>query len=97
MVQTTTVSQLKTSLSAYLRRVKSGEEVVVTEHGRPIARLLPLASAASVPEHVRDLEAQGLLKRGRKPLPADFWDLPRPADPQGAVREAVVREREESR
>ena len=40
-MRTTTVSQLKMSLSAYLRQVKAGEEVVVTEHGRPIARLLP--------------------------------------------------------
>ena len=53
------VSQLKTSLSTYLRHVKTGEEVVITEHGRPIARLLPLASAAPVPEHVRNLEARG--------------------------------------
>ena len=95
-MQTTTVSQLKMSLSAYLRQVKAGEEVVITEHGRPIARLLPLASPSSVAEHVRDLEAQGLLKRGQKPLPADFWDLPRPADPQGAVRAAVMRERGEN-
>ena len=57
-MQTTTVSQLKMSLTAYLRHVKAGEEVVITEYGRPIARLLPLSSAASVPEHVRDLEAR---------------------------------------
>ena len=95
-MQTTTVSQLKMSLSVYLSQVKAGEEVIITEHGRPIARLLPLASAASLAEHVRDLEAQGLLKRGRKPLPADFWDLPRPMDPHGAVQAAVVRERSEN-
>ena len=95
-MQTTTVSQLKMSLSAYLRQVKAGEEVVITEHGRPIARLLPLASPASLLEHVRDLETKGLLKRGEKSLPVDFWDLPRPSDPQGAVRSAVAREREES-
>ena len=93
-MQTATVSQLKMSLSAYLRKVKAGEEVVITERGRPIARLLPLASTAALLEHVRDLEAQGLLKRGQKPLPPDFWDLPRPADPQGTVRAAVERERE---
>lgn len=95
-MQTATVSQVKMSLSAYLRKVKAGEEVVITEHGLPIARLLPLPSAASVPEHVRDMEARGLLKRGRKPLPADFWDMPRPADPQGAVRAAALHERDES-
>ena len=94
-MRTTTVSRLKASLSAYLRHVKAGEEVVITEHGRPVARLLPLASPESVPEHLRDLEAQGLLKRGRTPLPADFWDLPRPADPGASVRAAVAHEREE--
>ena len=83
-------------LSAYLRQVKAGEEIVITERGRPIARLLPLPSDASLPEHVRDLETTGLLKRGQKPLPAGFWDLPRPADPKGAVQSAALRERDES-
>ena len=96
-MRTTTVSQLKMSLSAFLRRVKAGEEVVVTEHGRPIARLLPLTGPSALPEHLRELEAQRLLKRGTKPLPADFWDLPRPADPKGSVRAALIREREEGR
>ena len=31
--------ELKNQLSAYLERVKAGEEIMVTEHGRPIARL----------------------------------------------------------
>ena len=55
--------------------------------GRPIARV-PL------PAHLRVMEQKGLLKRGKQPLPADFWDLPRPADPQAAVRSTVLRERE---
>ena len=42
-MQTATVSQLKVSLSAYLRQVKAGEELVITERGRPIARLQPLS------------------------------------------------------
>ena len=93
-MRTITVSQLKMSLSACLRQVKAGEELVITERGRPIARLLPL-NAAPLPEHLRDLEAKGLLKRGEKPLPMDFWDLPRPADPQAAVLSALLCEREE--
>ena len=56
-------------------------------HGRPIA-------PAPLPKHLRDLEKKGLLKRGKQPLPADFWGLPRPADPQAAVRSTVLRERE---
>ncbi len=33
------VRELKNQLSSYLDRVKQGEEITVTEHGRPIARL----------------------------------------------------------
>ena len=96
-METTTVSQLKTALSAYLRRVKTGEEVLITEHGRPIARLLPIGNPVTLSVHLQDMEQKGLLKRGEKTLPADFWNLPRPADPQGAVRSAVLSEREEGR
>ncbi len=94
-MQTTTVSQLKMSISAYLRRVKAGEEVLITDHGRPVARLLPVADLASLPEHLVDMEKKGLLKRAEKSLPEDFWELPRPMDSQAAVRSAVLQEREE--
>jgi prevent-host-death family protein len=38
------VRDLKNRLSAHLDRVKAGEEIIVTEHGRPIARLSPLGA-----------------------------------------------------
>jgi prevent-host-death family protein len=34
------VRELKDHLSAYLRRVQQGEELVITSHGRPVGRLL---------------------------------------------------------
>ena len=52
------------------------------------------AERVPLPEHLRDMEKKGLLRRGKQPLPADFWDLPRPADPQAAVRSTVLRERD---
>ena len=39
---TTSVVQLKSRLSEYLRRVKAGGELVITERGVPVARLMPL-------------------------------------------------------
>ena len=96
-MQTATVSQLKVSLSAYLRQVKAGEELVITERGRPIARLQPLSSSMPLPEHLKGMEEKGLLKRGEKPLPSDFWDIPRPSDPQSAVLSGILRKREEGR
>lgn len=35
------VRELKSRLSEYLRKVAAGEEVVVTSHGKEVARLVP--------------------------------------------------------
>jgi prevent-host-death family protein len=35
------VRDLKTHLSAYLRRVKEGEQVIITDHGEPCAVIQP--------------------------------------------------------
>jgi prevent-host-death family protein len=94
-MKTTSVSKLKASLSEYLKSVKAGEEVLVTERGRPIAKLCPMSHSDLLPEHLTEMERQGLLKRGVGKLPKNFWDLPRPKDPKGLVRKAVLQEREE--
>jgi len=36
------VRELKDHLSEYLNRASAGEDVIVTSHGKPIARLAPL-------------------------------------------------------
>lgn len=38
------VRELKNHLSGYLDRVKAGEEITITEHGRPIARLTSVSA-----------------------------------------------------
>ena len=63
---TTTVAELKRSISACLRQVKAGEELLITEHGRPVARLLPVKDLASLPDSLLDMEKRGLLKRPEK-------------------------------
>jgi prevent-host-death family protein len=94
-MKTTTVSKLKASLSEYLRSVKAGEEILITERGRPIAKLTPAESSTLLPDHLVAMEKQGLIKLGSGKLPKGFWDLPRPKDPKGLVLKAVLREREE--
>lgn len=37
--------EAKTHLSALLDRVERGEEILITKHGRPVARLAPVAAA----------------------------------------------------
>lgn len=36
------VRELRQNLSRYLDRVKAGEDLTVTERGRPVARLIPV-------------------------------------------------------
>ena len=96
-MKTATVSKLKASLSGYLMRVKAGDEVIVTERGKPIAKLVPIAQSGAIPEHLREMEKQGLISVGTGKLPKGFWNLPRPKDPKGLVLKAVLEEREDGR
>ncbi len=92
------VTELKASLSRYLAGVKVGEEVVVTERGRPIARIVPLKRPRDDEEQrLRQMEGQGLVRTGSGKLPKGFWDAPRPKDPTGEVRKALLEERREGR
>lgn len=94
-MQTAAVAQLKSQLSRYLRRVRTGEEVIVTERGVPIARLVPIDRHGAGLDGLRDLERQGLVRLGSGRLPDRFWKLPRGRDPRGLVRRAVIGERAE--
>lgn len=46
MADTVGVRALRQNLSRYLDRVKEGENLVVTERGRVVARLIPAGGAA---------------------------------------------------
>jgi len=93
------VSEVKAGLSKYLARVKRGEEVVITERGRPVAKLVPIPPDAD-PEmaRMRDLERRGIVTiPGTGLLPPEFWEMPMPEDPGDGVLKALLEEREEGR
>ena len=98
-MKTAAVSRLKASLSEYLLKVKSGEEVVVTDRGKPIAKIIPIkrGEAGEMPPHLLTLEKAGLARIGRKTLPANFWDMPRPRDKKGQALSNLIKEREVGR
>ena len=57
------VRELRDHLSRYLDRVRDGDEVVVTDRGRAIARVVPVGS-----ERVLDrLIAEGIVTPARRP------------------------------
>jgi prevent-host-death family protein len=97
-MKSATVSKLKATLSEFLARVKAGEEVIVTERGRPIAKIVPIPRSGSADSaHLLDLARAGLVRIGSGKLPEGFWKLPRPKDKQGAALKALLEERAEGR
>ena len=85
------IAELKAGFSEYLARVKAGEEVLITEHGRPIARIVPLAAAET--PGIEELVRAGILRAPDRPFGDDVFRLPRPRDSRAAVRAALDAER----
>ena len=100
-----TISEVKNGMSAYLRRVKSGESVLVLEHRTPVARIVPVGLGAgdgkeadSVAEDAKlaRLERTGIVARLGSGSPLDVLGSPLPSG--AGVLEALLDERsEESR
>jgi len=97
-MKTAAISELKASLSEYLSRVKAGEEVLIMDRGKPVARIIPLRrERTDIPASLLGLERAGKVRIGTGLLPAEFWTLPRPQDKKGRALGELMREREEGR
>ena len=94
---TAAISELKARLSEYLNKVKAGAEVLITDRGIPVARIVPVRRAKDVRHSLAKMEKEGLIKLGSGKLPKDFWTMPRPEDPHGLVLRALLEERGEGR
>ena len=100
-----TISEVKDGMSAYLRRVKAGESVLVMERKTPIARIVPVGLDSQggregdrVDEEAKlaRLEQAGVLVRRGSGSPLDV--LGQPLRAGAGVLEALLDERsEESR
>jgi prevent-host-death family protein len=84
-MRTVKISDLKARLSAHLQFVRDGEELLVCDRNKPVARIVP-CSAEDEPERERRLIARGImtppLKRRRSPV---SWP-----DPPGNISDEVM-------
>ena len=53
------IREFKTHLSSYMRQVKDGATLVITEHGKPVGRVIPVA--LSLEEQMQELIEAGLV------------------------------------
>lgn len=84
------IGTLKNELSAYLRYVREGGEVIVRDRDVPVARILPFRSANISDEDAR-LAAAGVLKLPEEEMNWEaFWKLPTGDVPREAAIEAAI-------
>lgn len=98
-MKSVSVSKLKASLSQYLAAVKAGEEVLVTERRKPIARLVPVTLPLDDRQRLAEMARQGRIRLAERPLTSErlheIWKMPMPEDPEGLVLKGLLEEREE--
>jgi prevent-host-death family protein len=84
------IRELKSTLSECVREVRAGRTIVVTDHGQPVARIIP--EAVSLQERIDALRKAGAIRWSGRRL--------RQATPGGKVRgtrtvaELIVEDRE---
>jgi prevent-host-death family protein len=80
------IRELKDQLSRYVQMVRSGGEVIVTDHGRAVARLVPVDERAGV---LDELVARGEASAPRRARRR----TPRPLTAKGSVSDLVTHQR----
>jgi len=94
-MRTVNVTELQTNLIAWLERVRAGEEVLVSDLDRPIARLLPVEISDEVEAVELEMAAAGLVRLPTEELPESFWEMEAPVVPMEDIVAAVRAERDE--
>lgn len=79
------VRELRNNLSRYLDRIQQGEELVVTDRGRAIARLLPVTGERRIDRLIREGKVT--------PTTTAQRTLPKKVKAKGSVSELVSEQR----
>jgi prevent-host-death family protein len=88
------VRELKDHLSEYLNRASGGEEIVVTSHGKPVARLAPLAAETGEDDALARLRAQPWIRPGKGGKPAGLKNAIRLRGTGPSAADIVLEDRE---
>jgi len=85
--------ELKTRLGQYLRAVRAGATVIVTERGEPVAELRPITRAAgAIGARLEMLAASGLVTKGSGGRLRPFAPI---ASRGRAISETIAEQRDE--
>jgi prevent-host-death family protein len=95
-VRIVNVADLKDRLSAYLRQVREGEEILIKGRTRPVALIVPLSAREYADTDIEALIASGQARPPKESLSSTFWALPAPRISLERAASAVSSDRDES-
>lgn len=86
------IADLRNRLTQYLQEVRAGEEIIVRDRQRPIAKIVPFTVDD---DDDAALVAGGLMRKGSGAIPPSFWKARRPRVSVKAAVAAVGADRDE--
>ncbi len=82
------IREAKINLSKYLKLVKNGNEVILTERGRPVGKIVPLEKdMLSLTERIKRLEDSGILEREK-----ESYKIPPPIPIEDSIARQMLQE-----
>ena len=60
--------ELKNKLSEYMRRVKAGETVIITDRGKPVGKIMPIQ--ADLTDRLKQFAETGIIEWNGERVPA---------------------------
>jgi prevent-host-death family protein len=84
-VESVGLRRLRGGLSRYLAEVRAGHTITITDHGRPIARIMPIDEPTPSERSVTEARVRPARRRTRL--------APRPVEASGTVSDLIAEQR----
>lgn len=95
-MRTTNIAELKNHLSSFLADVKRGEEILISDRNKPIAKIVPLHNTSDFSAEELALAAAGILRLPEESeVSESFLKEKRPNLESKTAIKAVIDERDE--
>lgn len=95
-MQKATISEIKSRLSAYLKKVRAGETVLILDRHQPVAKIERVEPEDDPSGRLAELTREGVLRLAAKPLLVEELRS-EPAVLKSSILATLLEERRESR
>ncbi len=89
MASSVGIREAKIHLSHLMKKVRQGREIVITDRGKPVGKIVPIHNLRlPLAERVNDLEMRGIIEEKKSPSKP----LPPPLPAEGEIAQKFLQE-----